>query len=177
MCLYIEFQLFRLRNDQDIHCPKNASLCVHYNCVNYTYPFIALLSMLFNKPLRLLRNRTFSTKSQELAIIGEYQLPEWAADIPSHAQVAKFSLIIVGWWRLRISDGKFVKHTTEMILWSMILTFTLKKTQSPQCYFQTQLLKLKTFLMGCCTNNKAKFILKLVETDDIILILRFVLWV
>ena len=122
MCLYIEFQLFRLRNDQDIHCPKNASLCVHYNCVNYTYPFIALLSMLFNKPLRLLRNRTFSTKSQELAIIGEYQLPEWAADIPSHAQVAKFSLIIVGWWRLRISDGKFVKHTTEMILWSMILT-------------------------------------------------------
>ena len=25
--------------------------------------------------------------------------------------------------RLRISDGKFVNHTTEMILWSMILTF------------------------------------------------------
>ena len=30
----------------------------------------------FNKPLRLPHNRTFSTKSQELAIIGEYQLPE-----------------------------------------------------------------------------------------------------
>ena len=32
--------------------------------------------MLFNKPLRLLRIRTFSTDSRELAIIGEYQLPE-----------------------------------------------------------------------------------------------------
>ena len=41
---------------------------------------------------------------------------------PSHALGGKFSLIIVGWWRLRISDGKFAKHTTEMILWSMILS-------------------------------------------------------
>ena len=77
----------------------------------------------FNKPLRLLHIRMFPAQSWELAIIGEWLGYRKATVFtPSHALDAKFSLIIVGWWRLRISDGKFVKHTTEMILWSMILT-------------------------------------------------------
>ena len=77
----------------------------------------------FDKPLRLLHVRAFPAQGWELAIIGE-RLSHRKVTVytPSHALDAKFSLIIVGWWRLRISDGKFVKHTTEMILWSMILT-------------------------------------------------------
>ena len=89
----------------------------------------------------------FLAQSWELAIIGEWPGYRKATVFtPSHALDAKFSLIIVGWWRLRISDGKFVKHTTEMILWSMILTFTLKKYPTPQSYFHAHILNFQAML-------------------------------
>ena len=51
---------------------KNTTFKDHFS----TSSIFCIAFNAFNKPLRLLHNRTFSTKSQELAIIGEYQLPE-----------------------------------------------------------------------------------------------------
>ena len=58
-CMTMRWMKVRLPYEKPI---LEESFCIAFNA--------------FNKPLRLLHNRTFSTKSQELAIIGEYQLPE-----------------------------------------------------------------------------------------------------
>ena len=43
------------------------------------------------------------------------------------------TFIIAAWLGLRVSDGKLVHHTTEMILWSMILSFaTHRPSFTPQ---------------------------------------------
>ena len=93
---------------------------------------------------------------------------------PSHALGGKFSLIIVGWWRLRISDGKFVKHTTEMILWSMILNFPFQKSTTPQSYFHAHILNFQAML-ECFSNKKVNIWFRMFPNQALNEILRLLL--
>ena len=73
-----------------------------------------------------------TTSDHQCAVLSSELVPA-----PFHAQEKEALAHHRGLVGLRISDGKFVNHTTEMILWSMILTLLCLACPANQCSIST----------------------------------------